>query len=267
MSEAGKTEALMLAHDLPLNESKYAECPTCQGRMKFSVTRTREGVVWNCFRDSCDERGFSPTMGELVEPKRKPQKLIPWRYPILPLEPQDRQYFWDRFHLDPQTIEHVLQRSHDGRYVFHVQDWRRYTRGYVIRQPAWDGEPKPPISGTPDDPKAKVRMHATGPGMAWYPTGNPKLVLVEDCLSAMRAQQSGVSACALLGTNLDADMVREISVWRPSEVIIALDADATQTAFKLARKWGLAFPKTRVAVLEVDLKDEEPGEIHYALGL
>jgi DNA primase len=92
-------------------------------------------------------------------------------------------------------------------------------------------------------------------------------VLVEDQLSAISAQQGGVNAVALLGTHLNNDKVWEISQWQPSQVIIALDADATDQAFKLARKWGLAFPKTRVAILARDLKEEKTDDIRYILGL
>lgn len=110
-------------------------------------------------------------------------------------------------------------------------------------------------------------MHAKGPVQSWYLDTSNRLVLVEDILSAIRVQQLGLSACALLGTHLNNDKVREISLFKPGEVIIALDEDATDEAFKLAGRWGLAFPKIRVAILERDFKDDTDQNILRTLGV
>ena len=266
MSNA-KTEALLLAEQLPLNETIYSDCPSCGGRKKLSVTRVREGVLWNCFKDSCSVRGRSIVQGELLPPKKKQTRLKPYRKPLYSLEAEDMQYVRERFHVHLTRGRCPMQRTEDDRYAMWVRDPRLYTRGYMIRN-GWSGEPECPRVSDWDGPKAVLYMHTVGPTLAWYPvSGESRLVLVEDQMSALRAQEEGVSACALLGTDLDNDKVREIAMVRPTEVIIALDADATESAFKLARKWGLAFPKTRVAVLERDLKDEADGDISYVLGL
>ncbi len=264
------THIALLAQALPLNETAYSDCPSCGGRSKLSVTRTREGVLWNCFKDSCNVRGRDIVQGELLPPKRKQSKLRPYQKPLYPLSEFDLEYFLRRFHVaTANAVEHV-QVTADERYALHVKDIRGYTRGYTIRN-GWTGEPETPRTSQWDGPKTVVYMHSVGATMSWHhaldPSHSSVLVLVEDQMSAMRAAEEGVSAVALLGTSLDNDKVREIAMWKPSQVIIALDADATQTAFKLARKWGLAFPKTRVAVLERDLKDEEDGDVPYVLGL
>lgn len=263
-----KTEALLLAEQLPLNETIYSDCPSCGGRKKLSVTRVREGVLWNCFKDSCSVRGRSIVQGELLPPKRKQTQLRPYRKPLLPLGHQDLRYWGERFCIGPTTLFRNVQLTEDNRYAIHIKDTRQFTRGYMVRHGVWAGEPECPRVSEWDGPKAVVYMHAAGPTLSWYPVpGENRIVLVEDQVSAMRAQEEGVSACALLGTDLDNDKVREIAMLRPSEVIIALDADATESAFKMARKWGLAFKRTRVAVLERDLKDEADGDIHHVLGL
>jgi DNA primase len=99
--------------------------------------------------------------------------------------------------------------------------------------------------------------------MAYYPpdwtSDYDQVVLVEDQISAVRAAYDGFHAVALLGTNLDQEVVRAISMLK-RPVVIALDADATDKAFKLAKDWGMAFKSCRVAVLPCDLKDMDLGD-------
>jgi hypothetical protein len=247
---------------MPLNETVYRDCPSCGGKKKFSVTRTAHGVLWNCFKLSCREKGSDIVSGELLPPNKKRTKLKPYTRDFLPLGIEDRQYFEERFDHFP----HDVRKTDDGRYLLPVYTPNQYVRGWVVREP-WDDWA--PVSGTGRLPKAVLYMHAAGPTQSWYHilSGPRKVVLVEDQMSGYAVQQAGVSACALMGTQLDNDKIREIAQQKPDEVIIALDADATDQAFKLARKWGLAFRKTRVAILQRDLKDEQLSEIPHILGL
>ena len=180
---------------------------------------------------------------------------------------ENYDYFSARFELDTPTI----MLSEDDRYVFPINNMLGHVSGYIVREPVWSGI-ECPRKGTGSGPKAVTYMHADSPTQSWYRTdsrlgGFKKLVLVEDMLSAMKVAQNGVDSVALLGTQLDARKVREISQYRPSEVIIALDEDATDQAFKLAKKWGLAFPKVRVAILEQDIKDTDNEDVAEVLGL
>lgn len=250
--QIAKTTAELEAQPLEVNQTIYTTCPVCEGKSKFSVTRLRHAVIWNCFRASCPVTGGSAhTIGALV-PASKPKprsKLRPYRGEILPLSEEQEEFLIERFPM--HTIPSCIRSTGDGRYVLPIMNPYGYERGYLLRN-----FPESGLSDW-DGPKAMVYMHADGPVMSWFPAGDYEhLVLVEDQISAWCAQLAGISACALIGTHLNNDKVREIAVQQPKEVIIALDADATEEAFKLARKWGLAFNKTRVAVLERDLKDE-----------
>lgn len=257
-------EAKLAAAELPLNETVYRDCPVCNGRNKFSVTRTREGVLWNCFKASCSVRGFSPLAGELLKPNRKPNKLRPYRGSLRLLEPEHEQFFRERFPgLCTEQLELLRWAPEDDRWAFPILDPRGYCRGWTLR--AYDGR----------DPKSLTRMHADGPSQSWHEPGwiarnsdwAHKVVLVEDQMSAMVCASAGMSACALLGTQLNNDKVREIAMQRPREVLLALDADATEEAFRLARRWGLAFERIRVVVLKRDLKEEQAEDIREVLGL
>jgi len=263
MSELGYLEASLAASQMPLNETVYRDCPSCGGKKKFSVTRTAHGVLWNCFKLSCREKGSDIVSGELLPPNRKSTKIKPYTRPYLPMTILDQEYFDERFGHVPMDVKLT---EDSARYLLPVYTPNQYIRGWVAREP-WDDWA--PVSGTGRQPKAVLYMHAEGPTQSWYHMfGGPRIVvLVEDQMSGYAVQQAGISACALMGTNLDNDKVREIAQEHPKEVIIALDADATDQAFKLARKWGLAFPKTRVAILKRDLKDERIEDIPQILGV
>jgi hypothetical protein len=50
-------------------------------------------------------------------------------------------------------------------------------------------------------------------------------------------------------------------------VLLALDEDATATAFRIAEKWAMAFDDMRVVILSRDLKDEDNLDIARVLGI
>lgn len=262
MDNSAKTEALMLAATLAVNESVRRDCPVCNHKT-FSVTRLEHSVAFNCYRATCPASGVAITSAALVSPAPRTAKLRPYRGKILPLDDSDVAYFRDRFSI---TNTGVIRKTDDGRYIFCIQDYRGYVRGYLVREPVWAGEPQAPLKGR-GGAKALTYMHTEGPVQSWHTNDSGTLILVEDTLSALRVQGEGLSALCLLGTHLNNDKVREISQWQPKEVVIALDADATDEAFRLAKRWGLAFPRTRVAILERDLKDERKGDIRHILGV
>jgi len=263
--DIARTEAELQAQGLEVNQSIRTECPACN-RRTFSVTRLATGVVWNCFRASCNTYGSCITSASLVAPARRTTKLRPYTERLSAIDVEDHGYFWHRFGLFAEPYVNIRV-TDDGRYAFPIRDFRGYERGILVRDPVWKGSPEPPRSPV-GGAKALTYMHTEGPVQSWHTVPEERrLVLVEDSVSAMCAQQEGLSALALLGTHLNNDKVREIGLWGPKEVIIALDADATAEAFKLAKKWGLAFPKTRVCILAEDLKDTPQEDIRYVLGM
>ena len=266
MFEAAKYTALLTAEKLPVNESIRMQCPAC-GRNTFSVTRLQHSVAWNCFRATCNTKGHEVTHASLVKPAQRTPTLRPYTKPLYTPEQCDIEFFRERFDLSEHYVYNYIRVTEDDRYAYPIRDYRGYERGVLVREPNWSGTPHSPRAGT-FGAKALTYMHSNGPVQSWCTVPySRRLVLVEDTLSALKVMQAGVSALALLGTHLNNDKVREIGQWQPSEVIIALDADATTEAFKLARKWGLAFPKTRVAILAKDLKDEPRDDIKYILGI
>lgn len=270
-----QTHVKLIAEDLSCGESKQnLTCPSCgggrTGEKKFSVTRDSRGLLYNCYRAKCGLSGFVPTAAALLRPEKRQQKLREYWYPVRTVVGDDIGYFAERFQLSPDSTEQYIRTSDFDEYIFPVLNPRGLARGYVIRQPWWSGTPSCWRSGREGKPKAQTFPHAREPMQSFYipdTANNSTLVVVEDQISAIKICQTGHKSVALLGTNADADKVREWSLFRPYEVILALDKDATSKAFKIARKWGLAFRSTRVAMLEQDLKDEDLWDIPGVLGL
>lgn len=212
-------------------------------------------------------------------------ELRPYTGEILPLLDEDLVFFKARFELDKFAVAQHIKRSGDGRYVLPIHtppNPYAGDRGYVLRVP-WDGAPLRPSRSFP---KADTYRSALGPVQSHYngsggvgPEYNKKpLVIVEDQLSAIKLAGNGYHSVALLGAPTDklgtyggqdrvAEIARRVSKSRINDVIVALDSDATEEAFKFARKWGHAFNKLRVAILERDLKDTKAWDFAEILGV
>lgn len=277
------TSVLLDAAELDIGSSRRTTCPAC-GHRTLSITRKPDGVLYHCFRVSCAyvDGGFIPTSGRLLPPELGPEdRLNPYDGETLQLTIADEVYFDKAYELERRVAVRYIRRSLDGRYALPVFGPAGLERGIILRQP-WPGAPITRPEYPAGQPKAVAYWHAHGPRQAIYehPTQRPRvrrLLLVEDQLSALKALESGLfrHTVALLGTGGSVklgslggtDAIRELSMLRPQEVIVAFDKDATERGFKWARKWGLAFPKVRVAMLERDIKDTPLSDIADALGI
>jgi len=169
---------------------------------------------------------------------------------LLPLDDARAKGLGDRFAMAPGEIQKYIRDAGQGWLALPVYSPRGVVRGYGIRWP-W-GE-APPYG----QKKFKLFMHNSDEvNQSWYGDIAPASVwLVEDQMSAMRLAAYGERAVALIGTELTQSKVYELQRNFVTRVNIALDADATTTAFKLAQQWGPAFKECRVTILTADIKD------------
>lgn len=270
------TEEIVLeAEGLDVGASRRIVCPVCRGGdshdQTMSITRRADGVLFNCHRASCGARGFTGTAAwTMCAAPHAARVLKPYEGELLALSMKDMDFFARRYELVLTPTNPFVSANEYDEYVLPIS-WLGHERGYNVRQP-WPGAPR---KGVKSEPKSSVHMHSDKPVQAAYSqlrlgtTRHERVILVEDQLSAYKTSLvEGVDACvALLGTHLNLERVREIVELRPSEVIIALDADATKLAFDHAREFGLAFPRVRVSILAKDLKDTKLSDIPLALGL
>lgn len=255
------------------------ECPFCgggrSGERKFGITRIDTGLLYNCYRSSCpDGRGFIATRGDLLSGP-KPATASKWKGPyrgeFRPIKRGDREYFEARFDLRDPYLDFIGV-NESGHYVLEVKTMDGYVRGYVVRRGCWSGDPPCNRNRATSGPKS--RAYSNNPDdvlLSWHsPTVNDarwtgQIIVVEDQISAAKVAQAGYTGVALTGSYLGEDKVKEIARYKPSKLVIALDADATGEAFKAARKWGLAFPVMQVLPLQKDIKDMKREDVKELL--
>lgn len=231
-------------------------CPNCLGgtfqERSMSVTREAFRISYCCHRASCGYKGYVPagaspqTTGQMSSPHSGP-----YEGPITRLSNDAAEALARRYGMAVETVQRNIKQTADW-YALPLWTADGECRGYGVRWP-WGAANKP-------DGTSKYKLFMTESydvPLSWYRTRNPRptVLLVEDQLSAMRASERlDIDACAIIGTHLSVKQIAEIQRVH-SHVVLALDADATEKAFKLAREWGPAFRQFRVLVLEQDIKD------------
>jgi hypothetical protein len=267
-------------YTLPLGETQQGPCPVC-GKMKFYVTRKNDGLAYICFRASCHTQGFVGGTGYTNTPHEQIKNVIKpkntrWTGRFYDADNRTRIYFSERFGVEMETEEELrywVRTTDDGRYVFPLWGPDDMLRGHLIRRATWSGYPAAPISDSKDEgyPKAMTYIDPDVPKCGWYHSMDERtVVLVEDCVSAMRIAGLGVTAVALLGTTLSPKVLGELLRWKQGErYILALDPDANNKAMKIQKDFGPAFRGgLYVARLQQDPKDYQLDEdLEYALGI
>lgn len=242
-------------------------CPFCRGgrsmERSFSVSRLADStVVYICHRASCNRRGKLDVQGarSVVGPNPAPPTASSPPREVYTGVPQDMGRFW----------EARLLRL----YGLSKEDWGRFgwcedteTNSLVI--PIYDsrqiriGTEVRTVPGLGRGPKSRtytITGHATNIFCLERPRARESgsIVVVEDSISALKVARQN-DACALLGTNLNFEKLDEI-LKVSTNIILALDRDATTKSFKYAKEFGL-YGNFKIAVLEKDLKYESDERI------
>ena len=258
-------------NNLQHGETRQGNCPSC-GKNKFYVTRKTDGLAYICHRASCPTQGFvGDRYAESIPPFKPKTTMAEFTGELYPIDSLDIDYFWQRFHIDLDLDD--LKTTGDSRYAFPLIGPDDRLRGHVIRRASWTGKEQPPIRDDYGEsfPKALTYIHPDVPRCGWYHSMNEQsVVMVEDCVSAMRIAQLGVTAVALLGTTLSPKVLGEILRWKNGKhYILALDPDAQDKARKIQRDYGPAFRGgLHVAELKCDPKDyTEDEDLIRDLGL
>lgn len=248
------------------------ECPDC-GQDNLSAKKENGTIAYHCWRATCGIKGYVHLYGrEAMQADAAPPKQTPvYTGPINKLTEAEANRLGAKFRLTRATVDAYVRKSF-ARYLLPICTRQGQVRGLTIRK-AWEGTELAEKDYSLRAPKSEIfGSGLVGPPLqSWYRSMNgdiiinnsyplhcpaSRIVLVEDQISAMRIAQDvpGCDAVALLGVGLNAEKVADIQADKKS-VVIALDADATRTAFNHARRWGAAFRSCRVVVLTKDIKD------------
>lgn len=243
-----------------IQHAKYSRiprlvCPICNGgstkESSFSVTATPEGILYNCYRDSCRIRGFI-RMGDSV--RKKPViNLRKFTKETTSLNDEDYDNFEEYFGLSKQDIDDnlILKCPENGAYVIPIYDLTGLKIGTELRVYKWQKNTKLNIKSIYykelDRPKIYLpRSSSIGDTM----------VIVEDVMSAIKTAK--IKPCiALLGTNLEADIITTLHKLHVKKLVVLLDPDATRTSLKIKKNNDLYFDSIRISILKKDPKDTD----------
>jgi hypothetical protein len=233
-----ETQILKNSSNLGLDITERQICPNCKSTEKsLSVTKTRAGVLYHCFRASCGLGGFISALSPVPEPYNREPKKTPhkvFKEALRDMTKEELWYIMDRFQIPENDIL-------EAGWLF-CPSWNRYY---------W-----PILGPNGRELGCTLRSYELEPKAFSFHTDNAmelmdwKIVdfdrnfvfLVEDQCSALKIRSLGFNAIALVGTNLNANRVKEIGTYFDS-CCLMLDGDAFRTAIKHVQRYHIFFKK------------------------
>lgn len=266
----------LLGADLHIGQAHAGlTCPFCRGGQRrdasLRIWRNAGGLGFRCYRLKCGRHGFVREAGAasiLHSVKARSQKnsrsMKVYRGQPEPLPPEHVHFYMQRFGIPLGYLQwaRVQYDADEQRHVWPILDPYLRTRGHNLRaaSASWQRMPDGQEIGQGGvpvpirEPKVLTYFQTEQPRLCWYRVRNRgALVLVEDQISALRASKY-VDSCALLGTELHADMAAEIARQGYPRVLLALDQDATGKTYSTIRRYGGMLPLEPLP-LERDIKD------------
>lgn len=238
-------------------------CPVCEGgsSREKSLNIWRDGyyAIAKCHRASCGAIAKHPlypgsSYQENASLKPSPSLLSPYAGEMLPISnyPNVLKRFIELYGFSGDGIYTVSYGTNNPPLIIPIFAPNGQIRGHVAKTGLFPWEQK----------SNRIYKAKHEPMISWSPSykfsyeDDDSVTLVEDQISALKYTLAGRGrAVALLGTSLNMESVAEIQ--RVADhVTIALDADATVQAFRLARRWGSAFKSCQVKILERDIKND-----------
>ena len=229
--------------NLQLEENHRGDCPVCNGRNTFTVTRSFTSILYNCYKAGCALGGAAPTTVTVADilNKGKTKKLKTFTLPSYIMRGRNETKLWaNKYSLDHNNVI-LYYDVKENRIVFPVF----YDNNMV------DATGRALRKG--HNPKWK--RYGTSSYAYTIGTGNVA-VLVEDCISAavITTEEPKCTGVALMGTSLLPDHVAQLHSF--SAVIVALDPDAVKKTlqFSIELKGLLSHKNVFALKLEDDLK-------------
>lgn len=241
-----KAEALSLS----VGETTNMYCPICDNDKPYpksmSITRTDDGILYNCYRSSCSGSGFIGSLpNHLMSRKEKKFKsnefVSETRQPTKELI----DYLGERYALTQGEIT-----------MYGIKEISE-PRGILIPCKTSSGNvwcTTQKLFGQRAKAKHFIEKEVESK-LAWFKGTGSTIVLTEDVISAIRCRRFGSGSAALLGTRIDSYMVNDLFNEGITKIILALDPDALDKALFLKSKWSLFFDQFVVASLSKDPKD------------
>lgn len=239
--------------DLSLNETWRGRCPRC-GHKDFTATNKKGDIVFNCFRVSCNTKGWfsarrsaadlkelifnSDTVAKQAEPTSLPES-------IREADDNDVEYHNFKRYWGIEDVPTLIDVK-DNRIVFPLESvWRSYKGNAIGRL----------INGEPFRQDKWYRYGGDLDHLLINPSRDySNIIIVEDVISAHIARKIfGIPSIALLGTSLTNNHKAKLAEY--SNMIIALDPDAYLKAGEMRQTLMLHTGVTpKVISLQDDIK-------------
>ena len=229
--------------DLVLEERYRGDCPVCNGKNTFTVIKTPDNILYNCYKAGCSLRGNSTyqfTVGDALAKKKKQEnKKETFILPAHIVPNREQITLWAEIYSIDKT--NILYDVKENRIVFPVMHDSKIVDA----------------TGRAIDKKQNPKWKRYGNSGYAYTSGMGQIaVVVEDCISAavVPTIDAAFTGFALMGTSLLDGHIVQLQEY--SEVIVALDPDAVKKTLEFTRKLRSFLPSKpiRSMKLEDDLK-------------
>lgn len=255
------------AIDLDLGETAKDVCPFCNARHEesFSVTRTDEGILYNCYRAGCSAKGFiSSLVGSIPvdqkDIKRKEFKPKVFDKPLEPLPSIITDMLFDKYELTREELD-------EQGIKFCRPEYRLFMPTFDFRGNTFGGVSKTLL---PNIRRFKtINYFVEDTSRLHYPRtkvgGGGAIAVVEDILSSIKVSRH-IRCVAALGHSLSIPQIQELRQQTDS-LVLMLDADVFSKAITLKKKYSLYFRNFLVIYLSngLDPKDLEDNKLREVI--
>lgn len=262
-----KLEIELLASKIDVNETLRCVCPFCEGKQEkhpcsppersFMITKFPDKILYKCWRVKCGMKGVISNSISCESKSQRKKEYKYFTYPLIPIDDQTVGCIEMDYEITVPT-EWKLTIEEDRIYM-PCYSFNGTQIGCITKSLCGVGPKTISYWGKYEGPK----YHFSSGYWLHEPF---KLVIVEDIISATKVDQVCDKDCmALLGTNLNDGKVVEILRHGYKDVIIMLDPDATDVAFKYKEKYGSLFNSFTVIPMKADPKDTPKKELKRLL--
>lgn len=243
-------------------ETHRDKCPFCKANEKsFVITRVNGGLLYNCFRVSCNQSGFVPTRGEYKANNPKLWTPNPYTKPYTRNFPLDISlYLQNKYYLN-SIPSYWKWNSDDNELIMGLYDKVSTLWGYQAKK-LWPKQDQEKVE-TYANINFKPRMHFT-----FYDNNTTaKYFVVEDPISAERIKQNGYRAIALLGTIFNDVKVVHLHNIGIKNLVFCLDKDAWAKVIEFKRKYKSIFSSIQIRVWDsgLDVKEMTQAEFNEVI--
>jgi hypothetical protein len=254
-----RSDQISIIKSITLREgdSKTLDCPFCNGRKKFTISKIDGRTIWNCYRASCRSKGAFNTGRSIKAIQNKMSGTVS----RTPRRTNDIPSILSGVDNHPAAVE----------YLKSVNSYQAHTDG-LIRIQYYPARNR--VLYFNSDNTGAVGRSLNGSNPKWMTFGNTEggiqvgeshtAVVVEDVASACSVSRvDGVCGFALLGTNLTTPIKSKLKHFRC--VIIVLDKDASSKAIKIGKSLQVN-TTVKVRLTNDDLKWLEVEQLIQLLG-